>query len=119
MPNKGPCLSRNAGSLARNLLLILSCSVLRTGIAAQDPPVFLRITGFSPSRAAEDHFGDPRYKYHAAMSQLCGVTALRVAQADFLPLDCEFYGDTVDQFLNRVEEEQALRVNQAEPRYSA
>ncbi len=46
-----------------------------------------------------NHFGDPGYKYHATMSQLWGVTALRLAQADILPLDFEFYGDTVNQFL--------------------
>jgi N-acetylated-alpha-linked acidic dipeptidase len=46
-----------------------------------------------------NHFGDPGYKYHAAMSQLWGVAALRLAQADVLPLDFQFYGDTIDQFL--------------------
>jgi N-acetylated-alpha-linked acidic dipeptidase len=46
-----------------------------------------------------NHFGDPGYKYHAAMSQLWGVAALRLAQADVLPLDFQFYGDTISQFL--------------------
>jgi N-acetylated-alpha-linked acidic dipeptidase len=50
-----------------------------------------------------NHFGDPGYKYHAAMSQLWGVTAMRLAQADILPLDFEFYGDTVNQFLSELE----------------
>ena len=50
-----------------------------------------------------NHFGDPGYKYHAAMSQLWGVTAMRLAQADVLPLDFEFYGDTVNQFLTELE----------------
>jgi N-acetylated-alpha-linked acidic dipeptidase len=50
-----------------------------------------------------NHFGDPGYKYHAAMSQLWGVTAMRLAQADILPLDFEFYGDTVNQFLAELE----------------
>ena len=50
-----------------------------------------------------NRFGDPGYRYHAAMSQLWGVTALRLAQADFLPLDFKFYGDTVDQFLTELE----------------
>ena len=27
-----------------------------------------------------NHFGDPGYKYHAAMSQLWGVTAMRLAR---------------------------------------
>ena len=50
-----------------------------------------------------NHFGDPGYKYHAAMSQLWGVTALRLAQADVLPLDFQFYGDTINQFLTELE----------------
>ena len=50
-----------------------------------------------------NHFGDPGYRYHAAMSQLWGVTALRLAQADVLPLDFEFYGDTINQFLTELE----------------
>ena len=50
-----------------------------------------------------NHFGDPGYKYHAAMSQLWGVTAMRLAQADVLPLDFEFYGDTINQFLTELE----------------
>ena len=50
-----------------------------------------------------NHYGDPGYKYHAAMSQLWGVTAMRLAQADVLPLDFEFYGDTVNQFLGELE----------------
>ena len=50
-----------------------------------------------------NHFGDPGYKYHATMSQLWGVTALRLAQADVLPIDFEFYGNTINQFLTELE----------------
>jgi len=50
-----------------------------------------------------NHFGDPGYKYHAAMSQLWGVTALRLAQADVLPLNFQFYGNTVSQFLDELQ----------------
>jgi N-acetylated-alpha-linked acidic dipeptidase len=50
-----------------------------------------------------NHFGDPGYKYHAAMSRLWGVTALRLAQADVLPIDFEFYGNTINQFLTELE----------------
>jgi N-acetylated-alpha-linked acidic dipeptidase len=49
-----------------------------------------------------NHFGDPGYKYHATMSQLWGVTALRLAQADVLPLDFHFYGATIGQFLDEL-----------------
>jgi len=50
-----------------------------------------------------NHFGDPGYKYHAAMSQLWGVTAMRLADADVIPVDFEFYGNTVNQFLSELE----------------
>jgi N-acetylated-alpha-linked acidic dipeptidase len=50
-----------------------------------------------------NRFGDPGYKYHATMSQLWGVTAFRLAQADVLPIDFEFYGSTIDQFLTELE----------------
>ena len=50
-----------------------------------------------------NHFGDPGYKYHATMSQLWGITALRLAQADVLPIDFEFYGNTINQFLAELE----------------
>ncbi|HVP54229.1 MAG TPA: M28 family metallopeptidase [Candidatus Eisenbacteria bacterium] len=50
-----------------------------------------------------NHFGDPGYRYHATMSQLWGVTALRLAQADVLPINFEFYGSTINQFLSELE----------------
>jgi len=50
-----------------------------------------------------NHFGDPAYKYHAAISQLWGVTALRLSQADILPFDFQFYGNTIDEFLSELE----------------
>ena len=46
-----------------------------------------------------NHFGDPGYKYHATMSALWGVTALRLAQADVLPFDFGFYGRTLSSFI--------------------
>jgi N-acetylated-alpha-linked acidic dipeptidase len=46
-----------------------------------------------------NHFGDPGYKYHATMSALWGVTALRLAQADILPFDFAFYGRTLNGFI--------------------
>ena len=52
------------------------------------------------------NFGDPGYKYHATMSQLWGVTALRLAQADVLPLDFQFYGEIVGQFLDELAKNQ-------------
>ena len=47
-----------------------------------------------------NHFGDPGYKYHTLMSQLWGVTALRLANADLLPFDFASYAANVRQFVN-------------------
>jgi N-acetylated-alpha-linked acidic dipeptidase len=47
-----------------------------------------------------NHFGDPGYKYHATMSALWGVTALRLAQADIFPFDFAFYGRTLNGFID-------------------
>jgi N-acetylated-alpha-linked acidic dipeptidase len=47
-----------------------------------------------------NHFGDPGYKYHTLMSQLWGVTALRLANADLLPFDFATYANNIRQFVN-------------------
>lgn len=44
-------------------------------------------------------FGDPGYRYHTLMSQLWGVTALRLANADLLPFDFATYADNIRQFV--------------------
>ena len=49
-----------------------------------------------------NHFGDPGYRYHTLMSQLWGVTALRLANADFLPFDFASYASNVRQFVNEL-----------------
>ena len=46
-----------------------------------------------------NHFGDPGYHYHTLMSQLWGVTALRLANADLLPFDFAAYADNIRQFV--------------------
>jgi N-acetylated-alpha-linked acidic dipeptidase len=47
-----------------------------------------------------NHFGDPGYRYHTLMSQLWGVTALRLANADLLPFDFASYASNIRQFVN-------------------
>lgn len=47
-----------------------------------------------------NHFGDPGYKYHTLMSQLWGVTALRLANADLLPFDFSTYAANIRQFVD-------------------
>ena len=48
-------------------------------------------------------FGDPGYRYHALMSVLWGVLALRIANAEILPLDFAFYGDNIRQFVRDIQ----------------
>jgi N-acetylated-alpha-linked acidic dipeptidase len=47
-----------------------------------------------------NHFGDPGYHYHALMTQLWGVVALRLANAEIIPYNFAFYGETIRDFLN-------------------
>jgi N-acetylated-alpha-linked acidic dipeptidase len=47
-----------------------------------------------------NHFGDPGYRYHTLMSQLWGVLALRLANADFLPFDFANYASNIRDFIH-------------------
>ena len=49
-----------------------------------------------------NQFGDPGYRYHTLMSQLWGVTALRLANADLLPFDFATYAGNIRQFVNEL-----------------
>src|SRR5579864_8544248 len=49
-----------------------------------------------------NHYGDPGYRYHTLMSQLWGVTALRLANADLLPFDFDTYASNIRQFVNEL-----------------
>jgi len=49
-----------------------------------------------------NHFGDPGYHYHTLMSQLWGVTALRLANADLLPFDFAAYAGNIRQFVDEL-----------------
>jgi N-acetylated-alpha-linked acidic dipeptidase len=49
-----------------------------------------------------NHFGDPGYRYHTLMSQLWGVTALRLANADLLPFDFANYAKNIRQFVDEL-----------------
>ncbi|MGA8143554.1 MAG: M28 family metallopeptidase [Candidatus Acidiferrales bacterium] len=46
-----------------------------------------------------NHFGDPGYRYHTLMSQLWGVMALRLANAEILPFDFASYGANIRKFI--------------------
>ncbi len=47
-----------------------------------------------------NHFGDPGYRYHTLMTQLWGVLALRLANADLLPFDFASYAENVREFVS-------------------
>jgi N-acetylated-alpha-linked acidic dipeptidase len=49
-----------------------------------------------------NHFGDPGYRYHTLMSQLWGVIALRLANANLLPFDFGEYGENIGQFVDEM-----------------
>jgi N-acetylated-alpha-linked acidic dipeptidase len=49
-----------------------------------------------------NHFGDPGYRYHTLMSQLWGVLALRLANADLLPFDFASYASNIRQFVSEL-----------------
>jgi N-acetylated-alpha-linked acidic dipeptidase len=44
-------------------------------------------------------YGDPKFLYHTAMTRLWGVMALRLANADIVPLDYRAYADRVREFV--------------------
>jgi len=47
--------------------------------------------------------GDPGFRYHVALVQLWGLLALRLADADIVPLDYESYGTRLQEFAREVE----------------
>ncbi|HEY1265330.1 MAG TPA: M28 family metallopeptidase [Terriglobales bacterium] len=49
-----------------------------------------------------NHIGDPGYRYHTLMTQLWGVIALRLANADLLPFDYASYAANVRQFVREM-----------------
>ncbi|HSC77722.1 MAG TPA: M28 family peptidase [Candidatus Acidoferrales bacterium] len=47
-------------------------------------------------------FGDPDYRYHRLLTQFWGVLALRLANAEALPLDFVTYAQNVRQFVDEI-----------------
>jgi N-acetylated-alpha-linked acidic dipeptidase len=50
-----------------------------------------------------EHFGDPSFEYHVALTHIWGLVALRLANADVLPYDFGFNGLALDNFLTGLE----------------
>jgi N-acetylated-alpha-linked acidic dipeptidase len=47
--------------------------------------------------------GDPGFRYHGALVRLWGVVALRLTEADALPLDYEPYAERIEEFAKELE----------------
>jgi N-acetylated-alpha-linked acidic dipeptidase len=62
-----------------------------------------------------NHFGDPGYRYHTLMSQLWGVLALRLANADLLPFDFASYASNIRQFVNELAKNNKTVLEQPSP----
>ena len=52
-----------------------------------------------------EHFGDPTFRYHVAMTQIWGIIALRLAEADILPFDYAAYADELLSHLKALQNE--------------
>jgi beta-lactamase class A len=64
-----------------------------------------------------NHFGDPGYRYHTLMSQLWGVLALRLANADLLPFDFASYGSNLRQFVQEMAKGKDMATLDLQPIY--
>lgn len=58
-----------------------------------------------------NHFGDPGYRYHTTMSQLWGVVALRLANAELLPFDFQTQAQKLREFVVEVENKKDAKAN--------
>src|SRR5262249_28687752 len=47
-------------------------------------------------------FGDPGFRYHAVMTRLWGLMALRLANADIVPLECAPYAKRIGEFVDEL-----------------
>lgn len=54
-----------------------------------------------------ENFGDPGFRYHAAMAKVWGLIALRLANADALPFDYEAYAAELLDATDKLTEERA------------
>lgn len=59
--------------------------------------------------------GDPGYRYHALLSQLWGTVALRLSNADVLPLDFATYGTNLRQFVSELRDSSKANASKVAP----
>lgn len=50
------------------------------------------------------HFGDPQFRYHATMSIIWGMAALRFANADIFPFDYAVYAEEITNYIDEIKE---------------
>jgi len=51
------------------------------------------------------HFGDPNFRYMPTMSVIWGMAALRLANAEILPLDYASYGEEIAHYIKELSDE--------------
>ena len=115
-----PALNRVVAESARDVLALSESDAANVGNrlgSGSDYTVFLNFLGvpvadmtFTGSYGVyhsvyDNHlwvqqFGDPRFLRHAAMARVWGVMALRLANADVLPLDYRATADRVREFVD-------------------
>ena len=52
--------------------------------------------------------GDPGFRYHVTLVQLWGVVAMRLAEADVVPLDYAPYASTIARFVDEIQGRQQV-----------
>ena len=58
-----------------------------------------------------NHFGDPGYRYHALMSQMWGVLAMRLANSDVVPYDFATYAGKLREFVTEIQKKKGSKEN--------
>jgi N-acetylated-alpha-linked acidic dipeptidase len=66
-----------------------------------------------------NHFGDPGYRYHVLLTQLWGVLALRLANADLLPYSFASYGAHIRQYADTLTKDKDLTQLDLKPLYAS
>ncbi len=56
-----------------------------------------------------NRFGDPGYRYHHLLTQFWGVLALRLANAEALPLDFVTYAQNIRSFVQEIDKRKKVR----------
>ncbi len=62
------------------------------------------------------HFGDPKFVYERALSQMAGTTVMRFADADLLPFDPSGSADTIKHYVSELKTELKKQQDQARER---